>query len=653
MTPAHHREQLNNMLCEAAEIEHSLMCTYLYAAFSVKQSTAEDLSEVEFAAVQRWRREIIAVAVDEMLHLSLVNNLVACIGERPHYRRFNFPISGGLFPADVAVALAPLDMGTLDHFVYLERPHSVEERDASRYQKTNFKRVLPKGRLMAFADDYSTVGELYQCILESFRFLVAEHGEAAVFVGGIDTQLTTREFALDGLHPVLNLADVERVITRIVAQGEGSTESVAGSHYGRFCAIRQEWREFEAARPDFRPARHVAVNPIMRSQVVAGERVHIVAEPAANLLDVGNACYGLMLRLLGLMNDPWLAQAQIRPAVARQSLALMHAVTEIGTLLTGLPASPDHPGVTAGLTFTVSRAALSFVAPSNACSVLAERNGAISKRLALFAQDFPSLKPIADSMAGFAQTWRDWETGLRSAGTAIAPMQAAPVVVPKPSVAASAPAGKVEVAHCASATVSFDHGRCIHARQCVMGEPEVFMANQVGEWIYPSKANAERLVRIAVACPSGAIKVERHDGGENEAAPLVNQVRVRENGPLAIHADLHVSGGSDGYRATLCRCGQSRNKPYCDGSHADAGFAASGEPATLSSQPLAARAGPLHVLPQRNGPLLVLGNLEVLSGTGRTVDRLTETRLCRCGQSKNKPFCDSSHVAAGFVADGE
>jgi CDGSH-type Zn-finger protein len=187
----------------------------------------------------------------------------------------------------------------------------------------------------------------------------------------------------------------------------------------------------------------------------------------------------------------------------------------------------------------------------------------------------------------------------------------------------------------------------------VIGEPEVFMANKAGEWIYPSKANAERLVRIAVACPSGAITVERHDGGENEAAPLVNQVRVRENGPLAVHAELHVLGRNDGFRATLCRCGQSHNKPYCDGSHGDAGFIASGEPATLPSEALAARNGPLHVLPQRNGPLLVLGNLEVLSGTGRTVERLNEARLCRCGRSKNKPFCDSSHVAAGFTADGE
>jgi len=66
---------------------------------------------------------------------------------------------------------------------------------------------------------------------------------------------------------------------------------------------------------------------------------------------------------------------------------------------------------------------------------------------------------------------------------------------------------------------------------------------------------------------------------------------------------------------------------------------------------LEVRNGPLNVEPQPNGPLLVTGNLEIVSGTGRTVNKVTKTWLCRCGQSKNKPYCDSSHKAAGFVAD--
>mgnify|MGYP001477650523 CR=1 FL=1 len=79
-----------------------------------------------------------------------------------------------------------------------------------------------------------------------------------------------------------------------------------------------------------------------------------------------------------------------------------------------------------------------------------------------------------------------------------------------------------------------------------------------------------------------------------------------------------------------------------------------GQPASFAAdaQALAARDGELAVEPQRNGPLEVTGNLEVVSGTGHTIDRVSETWLCRCGHSQNKPFCDGSHLKFGFEADG-
>lgn len=102
-------------------------------------------------------------------------------------------------------------------------------------------------------------------------------------------------------------------------------------------------------------------------------------------------------------------------------------------------------------------------------------------------------------------------------------------------------------------------------------------------------------------------------------------------------------------RATLCRCGASANKPYCDGSHKAAGFTATGEPDGKESEALAARNGPVKASPLPNGPLMLAGNLEIVSGTGRTLDRVTKAFLCRCGHSANKPYCDGSHKAAGFV----
>lgn len=103
-------------------------------------------------------------------------------------------------------------------------------------------------------------------------------------------------------------------------------------------------------------------------------------------------------------------------------------------------------------------------------------------------------------------------------------------------------------------SITFDGNRCIHARHCVLGQPDVFQANAKGAWIQPDNATAEALAQVANACPSGAITYKRHDGADDEEAPQVNTIRVRENGPLAVHAEITLKDEADGFRATLCRC---------------------------------------------------------------------------------------------------
>jgi CDGSH-type Zn-finger protein/uncharacterized Fe-S cluster protein YjdI len=206
----------------------------------------------------------------------------------------------------------------------------------------------------------------------------------------------------------------------------------------------------------------------------------------------------------------------------------------------------------------------------------------------------------------------------------------------------------IETVRGKEAIVHFDGERCIHARHCVLDRPDVFVPNVAGEWIHPDRATPAQLLELAHNCPSGAIRCTHADGSAIEAAPRVNTVRVRENGPLAFRAPLTIDGQDAGYRATLCRCGASMRKPYCDGSHAAAGFVASGEPAPAESTPLAQRNGALTIAPIRDGPLHVSGNLEVISGTGKTLNRVAECWLCRCGQSGKKPYCDGTHKRIGF-----
>jgi CDGSH-type Zn-finger protein/uncharacterized Fe-S cluster protein YjdI len=197
-------------------------------------------------------------------------------------------------------------------------------------------------------------------------------------------------------------------------------------------------------------------------------------------------------------------------------------------------------------------------------------------------------------------------------------------------------------------TLLFEGKRCIHARFCVTRTPSVFLANVKGPWIHPDAMDVADVVEVAHACPSGAIRYVRKDGGTQESAPPVNLAALREGGPYAFRGDLRIDGVAVGYRATLCRCGASKNKPFCDGSHHDAGFAASGEPPTRDADMLAHRDGPLAIDPQPDGPLRLRGNLEVISGTGRVVARVTNANFCRCGASQSKPFCDGSHVRIGF-----
>ena len=199
--------------------------------------------------------------------------------------------------------------------------------------------------------------------------------------------------------------------------------------------------------------------------------------------------------------------------------------------------------------------------------------------------------------------------------------------------------------------IRFEAAKCIHSRQCVLARPEVFVPNVSGEWLHPDAVPPDQVVAAATACPSGAITYERLDGEAGEIAPGVNTVRIRENGPLALHGPLRIDQAAAGFRATLCRCGASKRKPYCDGSHIAAGFAATGEPPTQESPALDVRNGPLTIDALPKGPLKVEGNLEICTGTGRTILRTTKTFLCRCGASSKKPYCDGTHSKIGFTGE--
>ena len=206
----------------------------------------------------------------------------------------------------------------------------------------------------------------------------------------------------------------------------------------------------------------------------------------------------------------------------------------------------------------------------------------------------------------------------------------------------------------AQADVHWDGRLCIHIGECGRAPNDLFVGGRQ-PWCQPDQASPDEVAEVVKRCPTGALTYLRKDGGEVEAADAENVVSVMYNGPLYVRGDLEVEGASGDmpgvrFRAALCRCGQSKNKPFCDNSHEDAGFKDYGAVGD-GGEGFDAPGGTLKVGRAPNGPLLLSGNFSIVAASGRKAWKGTKAALCRCGHSQNKPFCDGAHKKAGFEAD--
>lgn len=201
--------------------------------------------------------------------------------------------------------------------------------------------------------------------------------------------------------------------------------------------------------------------------------------------------------------------------------------------------------------------------------------------------------------------------------------------------------------------VSWDYVRCIHIEACVHSLPIVFDRHK-RPWIDPTKAGAEEIVVACEACPTGALHYERLDEGASEETPKTNSITVSSDGPLFVKGDLDIADESGETllretRAALCRCGHSRNKPLCDGSHREVEFEAGSAltPAALERGGGAElESGVLRIQAADPGPLMIRGSAELGSDGGNECAHVRLGAFCCCGKSKNKPFCDGSHAYA-------
>src|SRR5580704_9518874 len=347
-----HREALYYMLCEAAELEHGIMCQYLYAAFSLKQSEAEGLSPEEAKAVQRWRKRISHVATQEMLHLSLVQNLLAAIGGAPHLSRPNFPHPASHYPAGVHLALLPFGEPALQHFMFLERPEGMDINDAEGMAA--FGRSAPAvqpGEIVPRSQDFKTVGHLYRSIEAGFAHLADKFGERRLFVGPPRAQATQPYFSWPELIVVTDAASAQKAIDEILEQGEGPRGHWKDAHFGQFVEILDEYLQLREANPAFQPARPVVTVNVRPSENDTG--LPLVTDPTTRqVMDLSNVSYEVLLLMLQrFFAHTEETDAQLK-ALADATVALMfQAIKPIGDLVTTLPAGPDYPARTAGPSF--------------------------------------------------------------------------------------------------------------------------------------------------------------------------------------------------------------------------------------------------------------------------------------------------------------
>ena len=348
-----HREALIYMLCQGAELEHGIMCQYLFAAFSLKQRTDEGLTPEELEAVTRWRSTIAHVATEEMLHLALVQNVLSAIGAAPHLTRPNLPAPARHYPAGVNLTLVPFGEPALQHFMFLERPEGMALEGGKGIDAPVHEAVplTAEGDIVPQLQDFATVGHLYRSIEQGLAHLAEKFGERNLFVGPPRAQATSTDFRWPELVAVTDLASAQRALDTILEQGEGARGHWEAAHFGQFVEILEEYRRMIAANPAFDPAR-----PVMFAKVRRGEHDDSLAligdRVTSQCTDLFNVSYEILLQIL----ERYFAHTEETDAqlgtLANAAVSLMDGVLgPLGDLITTLPVGPEHPGRTAGPSF--------------------------------------------------------------------------------------------------------------------------------------------------------------------------------------------------------------------------------------------------------------------------------------------------------------
>jgi CDGSH-type Zn-finger protein len=658
IAPIKTREELIYLLSRACELEHGVACIYLFAAYSLKNDAAEGgLTASQAEMVRRWKRKLVAVGVEEMLHLAQLTNVLIAIGGAPHFRRTNFPVPHSALPIDDHMTLEPFSIESLERFMAIEMPEpglldpvEQEEADAvvervnarrakGRVQVEGIDRPVAQAGCEPFDIDFATQGEFYHKIMKG----IASIPEDELFIGPHEAQSNARYVNFEGkLLPVVDRKSALDAIQMVIEQGEAPTTAHPDAHFWVFRSIWREYREekrlAEAAGKVFEPVRPVVSNPMTRfyDDTTGGT---LISDPLTHqVADLFNGAYDTMLlMLLRYFAHTDESEAELE-RLGRATLRLMTNVTRpLGEALCKMPAghSTATEGRNAGPGFGYNRDIHLLPHKRSAWIFFGERLRELATiatgLIASAAERLPA--EIEEAAAGlqalsleFAPRDRSWNAEAeraefqaleKTARTEIKPSQHGPFLVTniarfENSKGESLPTSP-EMALCrcgASSSKPFCDGS--HARIGFTSNRE---ADHTPDGVidYPGREIVVHFNKLqcsaAGECGRGMPSVFRHgekpwaqpDRGDTEQ--LIEVIRRCPSGALR--------------------------------------FTRRGETGPVHEEPTVIRI-------RRNGPYEVTGGIPLRTSFWSEGATRQIYALCRCGASKNKPFCDGSHHRVGF-----
>jgi len=326
--PIKTREDLINALVKAAELEHGLMIQYLYAEMTLKDQS-DDLTPPQVTLIDNWRKWIAAIARQEMGHLAMVLNLLEAIGGGAHLDRLRLPSDEGLYTPPIRFSLDPLTLETVERFIDFETP------------------VAPG--LVPARIDVTRVGQLYTDIKTA---ITTHPNPADLFVGRLANQDRSAWSFDITVMPVTDPATAALAIDAIIVEGEGNASGHEHSHFGRFVAIREQYKQERIADPGFTPHRAVVSNPGTLDPP-SPATIALTNVDTRDVAALFNACYTTLLLVLVKYYrfDETQENQEAVQSVARGLMILVLA--RLGPLLSRLPAAAAGGPPMAGPPFEI------------------------------------------------------------------------------------------------------------------------------------------------------------------------------------------------------------------------------------------------------------------------------------------------------------